>query len=103
MNPATTNKEQFKEYLASISIAANTIDSYISSLNKKVTEAIRNLCNDDLGSIFGVLDAQLLTHWLNILKDKEEFNILNQETHSALLAAMKKYIEYVKYLSKQPR
>ena len=103
MNPATTNKEQFKEYLKSTNIASNTINSYQSSLNKKVTESIRDLCNVDLGSIFAVVDARLLTHWMNVLKDKQEFNVLNQETHNALLAALKKYIEYVKHLSKQSK
>lgn len=101
MNPTKSNKEQFAAYLKSINIATNTINSYQSSLNKKVTESIRNLCNVELGSIFGVVDLHLLASWMNTLKDNEEFNSLNQETHNALLSAFKKYVEYLKHLSKQ--
>lgn len=102
MNPVTTNKKQFKTYLKEEGIAYNTINSYSSGMNK-ITEAIRNLCIVDLGSIYAVVDARLLTHWLNILKEKAEFNVINEDSSRSPHAALKKYIDYIKKLSKQPK
>lgn len=100
MNTAKNNKAEFKNYLESVGIASATTKQYCSMINSRLTDAIRNLYSIDLGSIFGVVDVKLLTHWFNALKENAEFNVINQDAHGAPYAAMKKYIEYVKHMSK---
>jgi len=101
MNSVSSNKNQFKVYLKNAGMANNTINTYCTALNRKITTAIRDLCNVDLGSIFAVINTRLLTYWLKTLKDKKEFNILNSEWNDSPHAAFKKYIEYIKHLSRQ--
>ncbi|WP_302960049.1 hypothetical protein [Alistipes finegoldii] len=100
MNPVSVNKVQFKEYLKNVGMSGNTANSYLSALNK-VTASIRNICEIDLGSIYAVVDTRLLNHWQKMLIGTDEFDTINRERNGSPRAALKKYIEYSKYLSRK--
>lgn len=97
-SPKHTNPfaEQFRDYLVRASLAPNTVNSYLSTLENAVSGFVTEIVDARATSIFEFNTEEDVQICIDMLKNSPQFIKANDIKHNSMTAALNKYLQFVK-------
>lgn len=92
-------RNRFISYMQDTGLSEKSISNYTQALSGRISEGIRKYLNPDLEDIFKITDISLLNIWLSKLFSNQEYMILDEIGKKMYSCALKKYIQFVEFLS----
>jgi hypothetical protein len=92
-------RNRFVSYMQDTNLSEKSISNYAQALSGRISEGIRKYLNPDLEDIFKITDISLLNLWLSKLFSNQEYMILDEIGKKMYSCALKKYIQFVEFLS----
>jgi len=92
-------KNRFINYMQDTGLSERSITHYVQALSGRISEGIRNYITPNLSDIFKITDTMLLDLWLSELFKVREYIILDEVGKKMYSCALKKYIQFVEFLS----
>jgi len=92
-------RNRFINYMQDTELSERSIYHYVQALSGRISEGIRKFLKPDLEDIFKVTDVSLLNSWLSKLFSNQEYMILDEIGKKMYSCALKKYIQFVEFLS----
>jgi hypothetical protein len=92
-------RNRFVSYMQDTGLSEKSISNYAQALSGRISEGIRKYLNPDLEDIFKITDISLLNIWLSRLFSNQEYVILDEIGKKMYSCALKKYIQFVEFLS----
>lgn len=92
-------RNRFVSYMQDTGLSEKSISNYAQALSGRISEGIRKYLNPDLEDIFKITDISLLNLWLSKLFSNQEYMILDEIGKKMYSCALKKYIQFVEFLS----
>ncbi|MDR2926795.1 MAG: hypothetical protein LBV41_01115 [Cytophagaceae bacterium] len=94
-------RSRFINYMQDTNLSEKSISNYVHALSGRISEGIRKYLNPDLDDIFKITDISLLNLWLPKLFNNQEYMILDEIGKKMYSCALKKYIQFVEFLSEK--
>jgi hypothetical protein len=92
-------RSRFINYMQDAGLSEKSISNYVQALSGRISEGIRKYLNQDLEDIFKVIDILLLNSWLLKLFNYQEYMVLDEIGKNMYSCALKKYIQFIEFLS----
>ena len=92
--------QSFLEYASSL-LNASTANSYVREIRTRLDDYIRTHRIQDFQGVFSIIDYDSLVSLYNDLRTDPEFVAYNKEKHNVFTAALKRYIEFANWYSRQ--
>jgi hypothetical protein len=92
-------RNRFVNYMQDADLSEKSISNYVHALSGRISEGIRTSLYPDLEDIFKITDISLLNSWLSKLFNVQEYAILDEIGKNMYSCALKKYIQFVEFLS----
>lgn len=90
--------EQFRDYLVRASLAPNTVNSYLSTLENAVSGFVTEIVDARATSIFEFNTEEDVQICIDMLKGSPQFIKANDIKHNSMTAALNKYLQFVRSL-----
>ena len=92
-------RNRFVSYMQDTGLSEKSISNYAQALSGRISEGIRKYLNPNLEDIYKTTDISLLKIWASKLFSTQEYMILDEIGKKMYSCALKKYIQFVEFLS----
>ena len=92
---ATEITRKFVKYMRSLNHSASTVNGYTNALENHIPRFIAKSYNGSSRSTFCYTDLKEVRHIYDKLNHYREFQIVNEDMHHEMSAALKKYIKFL--------